>query len=274
MNAITSVEAAKAASANDTGLSATDRRKGYRNGGSQRRFDSIDARGSRFRMPDDHPALVEGRTTMLKRVFAPGDVPRLLISGVNSRKIGKKVTKGPWRGFPIFTLTLEERATCPRTCTEWRSCYGSNMQYARRIEHGPEFERLLLAELEAKQRAHPAGFVVRLHILGDFYSVDYANLWGGGIGRIPGAPRVRLHGPRPEKRDRRGRPCADTAPPRPLPYPLQRARRAETRIRRDRARPADRACRLPRPDRRDRLLRDLRAVLALRPHHRILEALT
>jgi hypothetical protein len=185
MNAITRVGAAMAASASDIGLPAPEPRKGYGHGGSQRRFESIEARGSRFRMPDDHPALVEGRTIMPKRVFAPGDVPRLLISGVNSRKIGKKVTKGPWRGFPIFTLTLEERATCPRTCTEWRSCYGSNMQYARRIAHGPEFERLLLAELEAKQHTHPAGFVVRLHILGDFYSVDYANLWGGALAAFP-----------------------------------------------------------------------------------------
>lgn len=162
-----------------------DARKGYRSGGTQRRFDAIDARGSRLRISDAHPALVEGRTMMPSRVFAPDAVPRLLVSGVNSRKIGKKVTKGRWKDAPIFTVTLEERATCPRSCAEWRTCYGSNMPYARRIAHGPVFERMLWAELEAKQLAHPAGFVVRLHILGDFYSADYVELWAAALAEFP-----------------------------------------------------------------------------------------
>ncbi|WP_084581756.1 GP88 family protein [Sphingomonas azotifigens] len=160
-------------------------RKGYGSGGAQRRFEAIDARGSRRHFADTHPAIAEGRTVMPSRVFQPGELPRLLVSGVNSRKIGKKVTKGRWKGAPIFTLTLEERATCPRTCSEWRTCYGSNMQYARRIAHGPEFERLLWQELEAKQAAHPAGFVVRLHVLGDFYSPDYVELWGEALAVFP-----------------------------------------------------------------------------------------
>jgi hypothetical protein len=175
-------------------------RKGYGHGGSQRRFESIEARGSRFNLPADHPALVEGRTIMPKRVYQPADLPRLLVSGRNSRKIGATVARGRWAGSPIFTLTLEERATCPRSCAEWSTCYGSNMNWARRIAHGPEFERMLWAELEAKQAAHPRGFVVRLHILGDFYSVAYAELWGEAMAAFP-ALRVfgyTAHGPRTE----------------------------------------------------------------------------
>lgn len=160
-------------------------RKGYGNGGKLRRFESIEAKGSRSRLSESHPALVEGRTIMPPRVFAPGDLPRLLVSGVNSRKIGKKVMKGRWRGFPIFTLTLEERATCPRTCAEWRTCYGNNMQYARRIAHGPELETMLWGELEAKHAEHPGGFAVRLHVLGDFYSTEYVDLWRRALAAFP-----------------------------------------------------------------------------------------
>ena len=36
-----------------------------------------------------------------------------------------------------------------------------------------------------KQTLHPAGFVVRLHILGDFYSVDYAELWAEALEAYP-----------------------------------------------------------------------------------------
>jgi hypothetical protein len=185
MNAHTSAEAAKAVSADAIGLPVSIPRKGYGHGGNLRRFESIEVKGSRFRMSDDHPALVEGRTIMPKRVFEPHQVPRLLISGVNSRKIGKTVTKGRWRGQPIFTLTLEERATCPRTCAEWRTCYGANMPFAKRIAHGAPFERMLWGELAEKQAAHPGGFVVRLHILGDFYSVDYVRLWRNALRAFP-----------------------------------------------------------------------------------------
>src|SRR5262249_50176189 len=33
---------------------------------------------------------------------------------------------------------------------------------------------------------HPDGFVVRLHVLGDFYSVEYVKLWGKLLERHPG----------------------------------------------------------------------------------------
>jgi hypothetical protein len=164
---------------------APEPREGYRHGGSLRRFESIKAKGSRFRLADSHPAIAEGRTIFPTRVFDANEVPRLLVSGVNSRKIGKVVMKGRWRGFPIFTLTLEERATCPRTCLEWKTCYGSNMQFARRVAHGPELEARLWDELAAKQAKHPAGFVVRLHVLGDFYSAEYVALWAAALGAFP-----------------------------------------------------------------------------------------
>lgn len=124
-----------------------------------------------------HPARVESRTLFPNMVFESGDLPRVLIDGFNSRKIGKRVTKGRWAGLPIFTLTLEERATCPTTCRELATCYGNQMNWARRIRPGASLEAALRVELAQKAHLHPRGFVIRLHVLGDFYSTGYVAQW-------------------------------------------------------------------------------------------------
>jgi hypothetical protein len=133
----------------------------------------------------DHPAILNSRTLFPTTVVDPADSPRLLVAGHNQRKIGGKVVKGEWKGMPIFCLTLEERATCPRTCTVWHECYGNNMHMARRHRHGPELLAKLRDELTALQAAHTTGFVVRLHILGDFYSVDYVRFWQDALHHLP-----------------------------------------------------------------------------------------
>jgi hypothetical protein len=151
-----------------------------------RRFGSILPGGRSVTLPAFDPAARAGRTIFGKRVI-PADAPgRLLKRGHNSRKIGNVVQKGKWRGLPIFTLTLEERATCPRSCKLWHGCYGNNMNWAERIEHGPAFEARLALELDDLAGRHPAGFVIRLHVLGDFYSVDYVQLWADALARHAG----------------------------------------------------------------------------------------
>ncbi len=157
----------------------------YASGGTLRRFVGIKPKGHRLHLSDDHPALVKGQSLFQARVEDQSERPRLLIDGHNSRKIGRRVTKGHFKGFPIFTLTLEERATCPSSCLEWKTCYGNSMNWARRIKHGPEFEERLWGELADKEAAHSTGFLVRLHILGDFYSVDYARLWAEALEAYP-----------------------------------------------------------------------------------------
>lgn len=146
---------------------------------SLRRFGSV-----RKREPHEikqigaaHPAVVEGRPLFPSRVVKVEDSPRLLVSGHNNRKIGKKVLKGEWAGMPIFTLTLAERTTCPRQCFMFDKCYGDAMNWARRHEHGPELEARLAEEVGAAADRNSAGFVVRLHVLGDFYSVSYVARW-------------------------------------------------------------------------------------------------
>jgi hypothetical protein len=131
------------------------------------------------------PAYRYGRSIFPSRVFDPDEVNRVLKDGHQSRKIGKTVAKGPRRGWPIFTLTLEERATCPRNCKAWAFCYGNNMQAAERIVAGPALEEALWTELLALQFAHPRGFMVRLHVLGDFYSLAYVRLWTRALAAFP-----------------------------------------------------------------------------------------
>lgn len=154
-----------------------------------RRFASATKRVDKHHMGVElsalHPAHRSGRSIFPTRVFDPDEVGRVLKDGHQSRKIGKFVTKGPRRGWPIFTLTLEERATCPRNCKAWGFCYGNNMQAAERIVAGPELEEALWNELLQLQFAHPGGFMVRLHILGDFYSLGYVKLWRRALDAFP-----------------------------------------------------------------------------------------
>lgn len=131
------------------------------------------------------PAFRSGRSIFPSRVFDPDEVQRVLKDGHQSRKIGKTVMKGPRRGWPIYTLTLEERATCPRTCKAWAFCYGNSMQAAERIVAGDALEEALWSELQAIQAQHPGGFLVRLHVLGDFYSEEYVQLWERAINHFP-----------------------------------------------------------------------------------------
>lgn len=134
-----------------------------------------------------HPwshAILDGATMYPKRRVRADQAGRLLKSGEHSRKIGKTIQKGAWRGMPVYTLSLEERATCPCTCRQWSTCYGNSMNWSERIGHGPKLEARLPAELRELGITHPAGFVVRLHVLGDFYSVGYVALWAQLLGEI------------------------------------------------------------------------------------------
>jgi hypothetical protein len=152
---------------------------------SLRRFTTTAPTGHGIAINALHPAYRAGRTIFSSRVYDPGEVARVLKDGHQSRKIGKVVQKGRLRDALIFTLTLEERATCPRTCKAWGICYGNNMQAAERIVAGAELERALWSELEALQGAHPSGFLVRLHVLGDFYSLAYVDLWRRALLAFP-----------------------------------------------------------------------------------------
>ena len=94
---------------------------------------------------------------------------------VTNKKLLKEVMKGRFKGYRVHTLTLEERATCPATCHHLATCYGNNMPFAHRLEHGPELVAKIDSELKAR---HDKLTLVRLHVLGDFWSVEYVEQWG------------------------------------------------------------------------------------------------
>ena len=142
-----------------------------------------------MKLRDSHPALAAGRTIHRAYVTNARDAARTIQSAKHNIKVGgglPAITRGSWRGMPIFTLTLEERASCPRTCLQWSNCYGNNMRFATRLDHkSRSFLPKLQRDLETLQRQHPGGFVVRLHVLGDFYSVAYVQRWAQWLAQFP-----------------------------------------------------------------------------------------
>lgn len=133
--------------------------------------------GARVVLDPWHAASREGATIYGSTVLPASKHVRILKAGKESRKLGNQMTKGRWKGQMIFALTLEERETCPRTCLEWSSCYGNNMPFSHRIADDGTLTRRLWGELAALNAQYPGGFVVRLHVLGDFYSLEYAEFW-------------------------------------------------------------------------------------------------
>ena len=53
------------------------------------------------------------------------------------------------------------------------------------MQAGPDLEWRLVREIALLDIDHPDGFAVRLHNLGDFYSVEYVELWRSMLERHP-----------------------------------------------------------------------------------------
>jgi len=133
--------------------------------------------------PKLRAAIEEGTTLYRKSVRAPEG--ETVLKRSSNQKLGRRITRGRWRGMPIYTLTLQERATCPRDCPHWQDCYGNNMPFAHRFNAESGLEGELGVELAILADKHPRGFAVRLHVLGDFYSVAYVAKWGDWLTRYP-----------------------------------------------------------------------------------------
>jgi hypothetical protein len=59
------------------------------------------------------------------------------------------------------------------------------MRLAQRMPQGAELEQRLPHEVARLAKKHPRGFAVRLHVIGDFYSVKYVQLWRQLLERHP-----------------------------------------------------------------------------------------
>lgn len=112
---------------------------------------------------------------LFDKIVSPFDVPEhisLLKEG--NDKTGDLTTTDLWKGDRILSLTLAERVTCPDTCIHWSDCYGNNMFRAVRYSTDGLIDRLAhdIAKLNPKKQ-----YAIRLHILGDFWSIEYVNFW-------------------------------------------------------------------------------------------------
>jgi hypothetical protein len=151
-----------------------------------RRFTEHKEAGAPYTLDASHMAVRlgtslfrEGRLQSARFALEP-----LLKTGHHNRKIGKTVLKGRWKGAPIYTLTLEERATCPRACVHYRDCFGNKMNWPTRFMADASLIPKLGKELANLSRSVPK-FVVRLHVLGDFYSVAYVRQWARWLEEFP-----------------------------------------------------------------------------------------
>lgn len=133
-----------------------------------------------MRLKADNPVLAQAITIHPKTRRSPTEVT-ILKSVARNSKMGKGsnvVAKGKWAGFPMFQMSLEERATCPRTCQQWASCFANNMHGAHCIDHThPEFFDELAAEIKALAALYRHGVVIRPHVVGDYFSAEYARFW-------------------------------------------------------------------------------------------------
>ena len=123
-------------------------------------------------------------STIYQKSIRSPEGNKVLKPGSNNKKLGFKVTSKRWKGKKLFSLSLVERETCPSTCHHWEDCYGNNMPFAHRFSTD-NIEDKLEQEIGSLIEKHPAGIVVRLHVLGDFYSVNYINFWEDMLFKFP-----------------------------------------------------------------------------------------
>lgn len=102
--------------------------------------------------------------------------------GANNSKIGGDVLVGRLRGAKIFTLALEERATCPRSCHMWTKCMGNACHLTRRWKDTPALREAIARDLDAMCAQHEK-VLIRLHVLGDFVDGAYLGLWEDALDR-------------------------------------------------------------------------------------------
>lgn len=93
------------------------------------------------------------------------------------------ITKGMFKGAKMFSLTLEERATCNPLCGQIKVCYGNNMPFAKRYVITGELMAAIDAQLDKLCRK--GRVVVRLHVLGDFATLGYVMFWSRMLEKYP-----------------------------------------------------------------------------------------
>ena len=115
-------------------------------------------------------------TRYKKNIHKLDDYQFKVLKKSTNKKLGKKILKGQFKGYKFHTLTLVERESCPKDCFHWKDCFGNNMPFAHRFSS--EDELLLTTRIHQDIKDLKGKFVmIRLHILGDFFNVQYVYFW-------------------------------------------------------------------------------------------------
>ena len=123
-------------------------------------------------------------TTKFRKSIKSPATANVLKSGDNNAKLGFKIESKRWNGKRLYSLTLTERDTCPIDCHHWDDCYGNNMPFAHRFSIDGLTDKLRI-EIPALLNKHKSGIVIRLHVLGDFYSPEYVAFWEEMLATYP-----------------------------------------------------------------------------------------
>jgi hypothetical protein len=131
-----------------------------------------------------HEAVIEDRPLFKDQVLDASEVDRVLIPASNNCKLGSHWSKGPWIGAPIYTLTLAERSTCPKTCPVREACMGNHMHWPVRLIVNDALYEKLESEIKLLSALYEM-FTVRLHQLGDLADETYTRFWLNKVHAIP-----------------------------------------------------------------------------------------
>ena len=123
-------------------------------------------------------------TTKFRKSIKSPATSNVLKSGDNNAKLGFKIESKRWKDKRLYSLTLTERDTCPIDCHHWDDCYGNNMPFAHRFSIDGLTDKLRI-EIPALLNKHKSGIVIRLHVLGDFYSPEYVAFWEEMLATYP-----------------------------------------------------------------------------------------
>ena len=131
---------------------------------------------SQIGLPATHAAVLHGRTLFPSSVQVGGPVPAHSCVWGEPKKNWRSGNEGSLVSMP-FSVSRWKRGRRASELSPLAELLWEWHALARRHKHGEAFERKLEQEIAAKQRECPDGFVVRVHILGDFYSPIYVVLW-------------------------------------------------------------------------------------------------
>jgi len=128
-------------------------------------------------MTKTQTAIKNERTIFTNNVYGSVNYNSNLLKVSNNNKLGKFVSKGRHKNKYLYSLSLEERKTCPTSCFHWKTCYGNNMPFAHRFRASKNLLVRLHKEIKLLSIKHKEGILIRLHVVGDFYSVAYVKFW-------------------------------------------------------------------------------------------------